>query len=57
MASSVLPVELIPRQPLANDLMYYDVEAVAIVHLAVIVAEHLLVHYQRRLRAPHQRAG
>jgi hypothetical protein len=35
--------ELIPGQPLPDDLAHYDIEAVAVVHLAIVVAEDLLI--------------
>jgi hypothetical protein len=45
----LLPGKLIPGEPLAYNLAYHDVEAVAIVHLAVVVAEDLFIEVPEKV--------
>ena len=42
--------QLIPSQALANNLFHHDVEAVAVVHLAIVAAENLFVKITKQVK-------
>ena len=53
----LLAGQLVPRQPLAYNLAYHDIEAVAVVHLAIVVAENLFIQIPEQVERFNRNVG